>query len=189
MMGVEQERFIALVTDALGQYAKTPTAKEFEYWWAACRTFAFPDIERALKDHQNDSDDGKRAPRPVDVTRRLRAGTRSGSGCAAHGAAGNCQYPGIFSSDTHGSTTWWCPWHFTDSSGPEAERWIQVSHEVPYEVAAAKRKDRMLAEAIRAPGVVETAHAIARRHGDRPWQGKRFSVSPNGRVSFNEEAA
>jgi hypothetical protein len=59
-----------------------------------------------------------------------------------------------------------------DRAGPEAERWIEVSQSVPYATALAKRAERMLRESQRAPGVVHTAHAIALRHGNRPWQVK-----------------
>ena len=179
MMAVEREKLAAVVSAALGAYSKAITPAEMEGWWGRCRDFSLADIERALKDHEDDPDDGKRAPRPVDVTRRLRAGTRTGSGCAARGVAGACQYPGIFSDDTHGSSTWWCPWHVRERSGPEAERWLQVSHDVPYETAAAKRAERMRGEATRTPGVVETAHAIALRHGNKPWQGTRFAAPIN----------
>lgn len=188
MMGVERERFSALVNSTLAGYSKTVTQVEADGWWAKCRDFDFLDIQRALKAHEEEPDDGKRAPRPVDISRRLRSGTRSGHGCAARGAAGACQYPGIFSTDTHGSSTWWCPWHAQDSSGPEAERWIQVSHEVPYAVAQAKRAERIHAESIRAPGVVETAQAIARRHGNKPWWQNGAQRFADPRHTVNQDA-
>src|SRR5206468_3302073 len=71
----EQPLFFALVQRTLGEYVKTPTTGELEAWWATCRRFSFADVGRALQGHSEDPDDGKRAPRPVDVRRRLMAGT------------------------------------------------------------------------------------------------------------------
>jgi hypothetical protein len=178
MMSVEQAQFVELVTQTLAAYVKAPTAAEMEAWWITCRPFTFSDVERVLRLHSSDPEDGKRAPRPIDVKRKLAAGTQQGAGCSASGAAGNCAYPGIFSDGTTGGERWWCPWHRVDRAGPEAERWIEVSQSVPYATALAKRAERMLRESQRAPGVVHTAHAIALRHGNRPWQVKGRTRSP-----------
>lgn len=181
MMGVEQEKFFGLITDTLATYMKTPTPAQLGSWWASCRGFDFSDIERVLKAHQDDQEDGDSAPRPIDVKRRIQYGTRTGGGCSAPG----CQYPGTMSA----GGPFYCSWHFSNSSGPEAERFTEASRQVSYETAAGKRRARFLADSQRAPGVVNTAWDIAKRHGDRPWQGRRFSVSANGRASLEEEAA
>jgi hypothetical protein len=186
MMSVEQAKFVGLVAESLAQYSKAPTAAEVEAWWVTCKRFSFSDVERALGEHSMNEEDGRRAPRPIDVKRRLEYGTREGAGCAASGAAGRCAYPGIFSESTSGSEQWWCPWHRTDRRGPEAERWIEVSLQVPYATALAKRAERMAEEATRAPGVVHTAHAIALRHGNRPWRTK--DAGPLVKAPFNEDA-
>jgi len=186
MMSVEQAKFVELVTAALAQYAKAPTAAEVEAWWITCKRFSFSDVERALEEHSMNEEDGRRAPRPIDVKRRLEYGTREGAGCAVSGAAGRCAYPGIFSDGTSGGERWYCPWHRVDRIGPAAERWIEVGQQVPYATAMAKRAERMLEEAQRAPGVVHTSHAIALRHGNRPWRPK--GTAPLVRAPFNEDA-
>jgi len=185
MITAEQPKFVELVTEALAQYTKAPTAAELEAWWITCKRFTIADVERALRDHSVDSEEGKRAPRPIDVKRRLEYGTREASGCAATGAAGRCAYPGIFSDGTGGGDRWWCPWHRETRGGPEAERWIEVSRQVPYAEALAKRSARMHEESLRASGRIQTQHAIALRHGNRPWwpKGEEPFATP-----FNEDA-
>lgn len=74
MLRTEQEQFFAVVTEALAGYVKTPTQAELEAWWAVCRVFTLRDVQRALAAHTMDSDEGKRAPRPIDVKRRLASG-------------------------------------------------------------------------------------------------------------------
>lgn len=179
MMPDEQPLFFALVTRALGEYVKAAAPAELEAWWGTCKRFGLMDLERAFKAHAEDDEDGKRAPRPIDIKRRLAQGTMDRQRCAAFDPTGQCEYPGIFSEGTSGGESFWCPWHFRDRAGPEASRWIERSREIPWEVAQAKRCERMTAEAIRAPAVVATAHAIAKRHGDKPWQGTRIA-DPRG---------
>jgi hypothetical protein len=181
----EQDAFYELVAEALGLYAKTPTPADLELWWRACRGLSLADVDRALKAHADHPEDGKRAPRPVDVTRRVKAGARTGSQCSARDATGQCEYPGIFSDGTGGEGPWWCPWHRVEHSGPEASRWIEVSRDVPSAEAMAKRAARMHAESIRSPAVVATAHVIAKRHGNRPWQARERWAMP----SEQQEAA
>lgn len=188
MMSVEQDKFLLLVRSALADYVKSPTQQELDTWWATCRGFLFVDVERALNAHA-EGENGARAPRPIDVKRILGSSTRSGAKCSVAGANGGCQYPGIFSEGSNGGGPWVCPWHRVDRVGPEAQRWIDVSQQVPYEEAQAKRAARMLAEAIRTPNVVETAHKIALRHGSRPWQGHRFVDPRPGQNPDAEEAA
>ena len=177
MVPTEQPAFVELVGNALGLYGKPLAPAELDAWWRACRSMSLLDVRRTLDAHAADPEDGKRAPRPVDVFRRVSFGAqRSGAGCAASGASGTCSYPGIWSDSTSGGERWYCPWHRLEHSGPEAERWIEVSHEVPYEAAMAKRVERMRLESHGAPGVVDLAHVIALRHGDKPWQGRRFEM-------------
>lgn len=179
MLPTEQEQFCEVVTEALGLYAKVPGPGDLEVWWRACKGFALADLERAFRAHADHPEDGKRAPRPVDVIRRVGAGARSGSQCAARDTTGQCAYPGLFSEGTSGDGPWFCPWHFHNAAGPDASRWIEVSRDVPYAEAMAKREARMRNDAIRAPGVVERAWDIAKRHGNRAWQvGDRWHL-PN----------
>jgi hypothetical protein len=71
MLRDEQPRLFEVVVAALAEYTKTPSTQELEQWWMTCRVFSLDAVERALKAHAVDPDDGKRAPRPVDVKRRL----------------------------------------------------------------------------------------------------------------------
>lgn len=121
MLPHDQDKLFALVTDTLAAYAKVPTAQELGAWWATCRMFTLHDVERSLAAHQMDNDDGKRAPRPIDVKRRL--------------VSGAVERPRT--EDPH----------------------------------FAERLEAYRLQAIRSPAVVACAHAIALRHGNRPWQG------------------
>jgi hypothetical protein len=89
-----------------------------------CRVFTLHDVERALAAHQMDPDDGKRAPRPIDVKRRLVSGVVERPKQADP--------------------------HFAERIAQHYER------------------------SIRSPSVVATAHAIALRHGNKPWQGTQI---------------
>lgn len=189
MLPTEQPRFFELVADALAEYTKRPDQAELEAWWTTCKGLALADVERALKAHADHHDDGKRAPRPVDIRRRVAAGSAEGSRCAARDATGQCEYPGIFSDGTGGEGPWYCPWHRMERAGPEASRWIETSRNVPWEVASERRAKRMNIEATKAPGVVETAQAIARRHGDKPWQAGLAKLLPQRQESDESEAA
>lgn len=170
MLPTEQDRFIELVSDALGAYAKEPTAKQLESWWRVCKPLSLSEVERAIAAHIDDAEAGRNAPRPADVIRRARAGVRDGGGCAAADVNTRCTYPGVFSDATDGRGSWFCPWHRAHRSGPEASRFIEASLNVDFAEAARRRIDRMQREATRASAVVNTSHAIAVRHGDRPWQ-------------------
>lgn len=188
MMTMEQARFFEVVREALGAYVKAATPLELESWWGTCRQFSLDDVERALKSHCDDGEDGKRAPRPIDVKRRLAVGVRSGLTCAARNAGAQCQYPGIFSDGTLGSDSWWCPWHRLDRAGPEATRWIEVSHQVPWAVASERRAARVLVDAQRSPSVRLTSWGIALRHGDKPWQPGKSFVLPGQPAPVNMDA-
>lgn len=170
MLPTEQNEFFAVVSEALGAYMKFPGQPELAAWWRECKNLTLDGLRVALKSHKDDPDRGERAPRPADITRRLKTGNRDGQRCSARDYAGNCDYPGIFSNGTGGEGPWYCPWHRMDSIGPEASRWIEVSRDVPFAEASAKRIARMASDATRTAPVVSTAHAIARRHGNRPWQ-------------------
>jgi hypothetical protein len=186
MLPTEQARFCQLVSHALTAYAKRPTEEEMEAWWRECKSLSLDALEAAFKSHREDPDRGERAPRPVDITRRMKAGSRDSARCAARDATGQCEYPGIFSEGTSGDGPWYCPWHRQDHMGPEASRWIQVSREVPYSLARDKRIERMAAESLRSSMAVATSHAIALRHGNKPWQPATRMQWPGG-LSPDEE--
>lgn len=187
MLPTEQAKFFEIVNRAMSAYAKFPDKRELEGWWYECRGLTLDALESALQSHKDDADRGERAPKPADITRRMKTGARSAEGCAFADASGRCQYPGIFSDGTGGSDRWYCHWHRVDRSGPEALRWIEISRNVPYEEAQAKRVVRMNAEAQRAPAVMEVAHAIALKHGNRKWQGSLAAAIPE-RLKPNEDA-
>lgn len=176
MLPTEQGEFFAMVSKALSEYVKAPAPGELEAWWSTCRTYSLSQVDRALKEHAENQDDGKRPPRPVDIKRRINYGAPEGRGCAAADHTGRCQYPGVMSDGTGGDSAFWCPWHFNDRVGPDASRWIERSREIPWNEAQERRAARMRAESIRSPSVVNTAHAIALRHGNRPWQSSRLAV-------------
>lgn len=190
MMTVERERFSAMVKAALADYMKVLTAADIDAWWGACKGFMLVDVERALREHSR-GEDGSRAPRPIDVKRYLGlTSTESGSRCSTSG----CQYPGVFSEGTNGGGPWWCPWHREERTGPISESFANASHEVPYEAAVAKRKDRLSRTLdgepakIGPPGLVNTAHAIALRHGNKPWFTKDTVRFLDPRPAFNPDA-
>jgi hypothetical protein len=169
MMPLEQSEFFDVVLHALGGYGREATQRELEAWWGHLKHYGLRDVERALRAHEADADEGKRAPRPVDVKRRLSTNSASRQ-CAARNAAGQCAYVGLFSDGTTGDRLWFCPWHRQERAGPDASRIIEKSTEIAFADAYARRVDRIHADAARAPAVVDTAHAIALRHGNRPWR-------------------
>lgn len=71
MLPTEQREFFGLVQRCLSDYLKPPTPADLEAWWATCRVFTLADVDGVLKAHQMDPEDGRRAPRPIDVKRRL----------------------------------------------------------------------------------------------------------------------
>jgi hypothetical protein len=74
MLRTEQPQFMDLVRNTLAEYVKPATPTELESWWMTCKVFTLRDVQRALAAHVVDPDDGKRAPRPIDVKRRLMTG-------------------------------------------------------------------------------------------------------------------
>lgn len=121
MLRTEQPQFLEVVRNTLAEYLKPATAQELEAWWMTCKVFTLRDVQRALAAHAMDSDDGKRAPRPIDVKRRLISGA-------------------------------------TETT----DRPVDPNYE--------ERLAKYRADCIRSPAVVNCAHAIALRHGNRPWQ-------------------
>jgi hypothetical protein len=186
MLPTEQAQFFTLVGRSLNAYGKFPEQRELMAWWDECRNLSLEALQTALKSHRDDPDRGERAPRPVDITRRMKTGTRDAQRCTATDHTGQCQYPGIFSEGTAGEGPWYCPWHRQERAGPEASRWIERSRDVPYEVARAKRIERMNAEGQHTMAVTDTAHAIALRHGGRPWQSRIAEFIP---AKFQQDEA
>lgn len=189
MLPAERAKFFEIIEAALAAYIKFPNEKELEAWWNECKGLTLEGLHVAIKAHKADPDRGERAPRPADITRRLKTGAREGHQCASQDSTGRCEYPAIFSEGTMGDGPWHCPWHRLDRSGPEASRWIEISRNVPYTEALARRQQRMLAEAQRAPAVFSTAHAIALRHGNRPWQTEPFKVQLEREPGADEAVA
>jgi hypothetical protein len=160
MLPTEQPQLFAFVAEILAAYTKAPNAVELEAWWMTCKGWSLHDVQRAINAHVADEKDGKHAPRPIDV-KRLSVASSNSQRCAATCPAGACQYPGIFSDGTQGEGPWYCPWHRAERVGPEAEKWIERSFDIPYAVALEKRAARMAQESHRAPGVTNTAHGMA----------------------------
>ena len=168
MLPTDRGAFAKLIARNLGAYAKAPTPDEIGMWFDQLERFTADDIGRALEAHANHPDDGKRAPRPIDVIRHLRSGsTGSGSCSAVDAVEGRCKYPGVFSEGTNGGGPWYCSWHAHNRSGPEAARFIAASHDVPVALAMAKRVERMNAQANDSPTVKRLREAMAARGARR----------------------
>ncbi len=169
MLPTDRGAFAKLIARHLGAYAKSPTPDEIGMWFDQLERFAIDDIGRALEAHSNHADDGKRAPRPIDVVRQLRSGSTGSESCAAVDPVhGRCQYPGVFSEGTNGGGPWYCSWHVRDRGTPEAAVFVRASHDVPYVEAMARRVARMNAQANESPTVKRLREAIAargKRHG------------------------
>lgn len=186
MLPTEQTRFFEIISRTLNAYGKFPDTRELEAWWHECRNLSLEGLDSALRSHREDQDRGERAPRPVDITRRMKVGNRDANKCAATDPTGRCEYPGIFSEGTGGDGPWYCPWHRIEHAGPEASAWIERSREIPYEVAKAKREERMTAEAQRTPTVIATAWDMA--HNARAPRGNFSSFIPPA-MQREEDAA
>lgn len=156
MLPTEQGKFFEAVTRSLSAYGRFPEQRDLEAWWHECRSMTLEGLEAALKSHRDDPDRGERAPRPVDITRRMKTGSRNAQQCAAVDHTGRCEYLGIFSDGTSGEGPWYCPWHREDRASEESSRWIEVSRRVRWDDAHAKRTARMAEEAQRAPTVATT---------------------------------
>lgn len=158
---------------SLGMYARDLTEDDLDTWMASLKAFDLERVRSALREHMEHADDGKRAPRPVDVWRRLTTGGGKGSQCAAASVgAGRCQYPGVFSDGTDGTGQWWCPWHRQHRAGPEADRYIEASKSIDFAEASRRRVERMNAEARESPAVLrlraQMAGRVARRSEREP---------------------
>lgn len=184
MLPTEQPEFFKRTARFLSAYGKFPSNQELEAWWEECRKLSLDAIDSALRSHREDPDRGERAPRPVDITRRMKAGSPERLKCAARDASAQCAFPGIFSDGTAGDGAWWCPLHRVERSGPEASRRIEYSHATAWEDFCVKRISKRAADTVRSPAVVSTARAIAKRHGNRPWQTGLADLLPR-----REEAA
>ncbi len=182
MLPTEQPKFIQSVQAILGAYGKAPDQRDLESWWRECKPLSFDAFEVAVKAHRDDPDRGERAPRPVDITRRMKVGVQDAKRCACYDVTGRCEYPGIFGDGTTGESSYYCPWHRLDRQSPEASAWIQRSREIPWEVASAKRIERIRATEIATAPVVDLSHKIALRHGSKPWQSKPLMESVDDAV-------
>lgn len=152
------------LTSALGMYDRELTDEAVDTWMATLRAFDLHSVRSALREHMEHPDEGKRPPRPVDVWRRLSSGGGKSAQCSAVSIAnGRCQYPGVFSDATDGSGPWFCPWHREHRTGPDADRYIEASKSIDYAAAAAKRVERMNAEACESPYVLAIRSQIATR--------------------------
>lgn len=184
MLPAEKARFFEIVQASLNGYAKFPDERELEAWWNECQGLTLDALQTAFKAHKDDPDRGEKAPRPVDITRRLKTGRRDDRRCSATDTTGRCEYPGIFSEGTQGEGPWYCPLHLRERAGLEASRRIEYSRAVAWESFREKQAAKRLAESVRAAPVVDTARAIAKRHGNRPWQTGLADLLPKA-----EEAA
>lgn len=148
MHPTDREDLRASLVSALGMYDREITDDGLDTWMAALKAFDLQAVRTAIRAHMEAPDEGKRPPRPVDIWRRLSSGGGKGAQCAAVSVVhGRCEYPGLFSDATDGTGQWWCPWHRQHRTGPEADRYIEASRNVTYEVACSKRVERMGMEA------------------------------------------
>lgn len=84
--------------------------------------------------------------------------------CTYEAKGERCHYPvGMF---TEGNTSGWCIFHRQNLMQIEGAEVVEQSRRISY--ADAIRP--MLERARNAPGVVNTAWDIAKRHGNRPWR-------------------
>jgi len=154
MLDTDREELRQALASALGMYDRAVTDDALDTWMNALRYYPIDRVRAAIKAHMEHADDGKRAPRPVDIWRRLSNGGGKGSQCSAVTVgSGRCQYPGVLSDATDGSGQWWCPWHREHRNGPEADRYIEASKSVPFEEAMKQRVHRMGKEAANNPHV------------------------------------
>lgn len=164
MLPTDRAAFAKLIARHLGAYAKSPTPDEIAMWFDQLERHALEDIGRALEAHCQHHDDGKRAPRPIDVIRALRSGSTGMETCSVADAInGRCQYPGVFSEGTSGGGPWYCSWHAHNRSGPDAAKFIAASHEIPPHVAMERRVERMNAQANDSHAVRRLREAMAAR--------------------------
>jgi hypothetical protein len=106
------------------------------------------------------------------------------SRCCWNSGELQCRFPGTFSPGLNGGGPWKCVWH--KELGSDAIDQKAGAEIVTRSHLWSGREDDYLAmretDHTNAPGVVHTAHAIAKRHGNKPWR------TP-GEKSAYEEAA
>lgn len=154
----------AALVSALGMYDRDANDQAVDTWYSALKAFDLARIRTAIRDHMDHPEDGKRAPRPVDIWRRLSHGGGKGSRCSATSLVhGRCEYPGVFSDSTDGSGQWWCPWHRDHRTGPQSEQAIEQSLTIEFADAARSRIERANAEAAQSPAVRRIREAMALR--------------------------
>jgi len=78
----EQGRFCQLITDVLAFYRQDASEFAVYVWWQAMQPFDFAAVANALNRHCVDPDRGQFAPKPADVVRLLRGGSKDGSAMA-----------------------------------------------------------------------------------------------------------
>lgn len=164
MLPTDRDALAKTITSALGMYDREANDATIDTWMATLKAFDLERVRSALRDHMEHAEDGKRAPRPVDIWRRLSHGGGKGSQCGAVAPdVGRCDYPGIFSEGTDGSGQWYCPWHREARTGPAAIEIIEQSRFTPYADAFAARVAKLNAGAIDSPAVLRVRAAMASR--------------------------
>jgi hypothetical protein len=77
-----------------------------------------------------------------------------------------CDYPvGMF---PEGKTSGWCIFHRQQGHPGDGAEIVRQSKQIPYREAIQQILDRNAS----APSVVDLAWEIAKRHGNKPWQGE-----------------
>lgn len=164
MHPTDREDLRTALASALGMYDREITDDGLDTWMASLKAFDLETVRVAIRAHMEADDEGKRAPRPVDIWRRLTSGGGKGTQCSAVSVAnGRCDYPGVFSDATDGRGQWWCPWHRQHRTGPEADRYIEASKSIDFGTAASKRIERMNAEARESPTVARVRAQMAEK--------------------------
>ena len=83
--------------------------------------------------------------------------------CTYKAGSDRCNYPvGMFA---EGNTSGWCVFHRQNPSQGVGAEIVMQSQRVDY----AKAIQSLMDKAKNAPGVVDTAWEIAKRHGNKPW--------------------
>lgn len=164
MLPTDRDALRQTLTSALGMYDRDASDEAVDTWLSALKAFDLARVRSAIRDHMDHPEDGKRAPRPVDIWRRLSHGGGKGSQCGVVAPdIGRCEYPGIFSDGTDGSGQWYCPWHREARTGPAAIAIIEQSRVTPYADAMAARVAKMNAGAAESPAVRRVREAMAAR--------------------------
>lgn len=168
MQSIDREAFAQTLTSALAMYDREVTDQAIDTWMSTLKAHELGRVRQAIRDHMDHHEDGKRAPRPVDIWRRLNAGGGRGVQCAASSSAGRCRYPGVFSDATDGTGQWWCPWHRENREGVKADEAIEASANTPFDEAQRHRIARLNAEACASPSVRRLREQMSRRQHEVP---------------------